>query len=76
MPAISQTIFSGAFSWMKSFVFQLKFEVCSQGSNWQYTSIGLDNGLLPNRQQAIICTNADSIHCRIYAALRGDELVK
>ena len=33
--------------------------------------IGLDNGLVPNRRQAIIWTNADSIHGRIYAALGG-----
>ena len=29
----------------------------SQRSNQQYTSIGLDNGLAPNRRQAIIWTN-------------------
>ena len=28
----------------------------------------------PNRQQAIMWANADSIHWRIYAALGGDEL--
>ena len=33
-----------------------------------------DNGLAPNRRQAIIWTNADPIHRRIYAALEGDEL--
>ena len=31
-------------------------EVCSQGSNWQYPSIGPDNGLAPIRRQAIIWT--------------------
>ena len=36
--------------------------------------IGLDNGLAPNRRQAIIWINADLIHWRIYAALGGDEL--
>ena len=30
--------------------------------------------LVPNRRQAIIWTNADPIHWRIYAALGGDEL--
>ena len=34
----------------------------------------LDNGLVPNRRQATIWTNADTIHWRIYAALEGDEL--
>ena len=36
--------------------------------------IGLDNGLARNNWQAIIWTNADPIHWRIYAALGGDEL--
>ena len=33
-----------------------------------------DNGLVPSRRQAIIWTNADLNHRRIYAALGGDEL--
>ena len=37
--------------------------------NGQWPSIGLDNDLVPNRRQAIICTNADRIHRRIHAAL-------
>ena len=49
-------------------------EICSQESNWQWAGIGLDNGLAPDRRQAIIWTNADPIHRRIYAALWGDEL--
>ena len=32
---------------------------------------GLDDGLAPHRRQAIIWTNADPIHWRIYAALGG-----
>ena len=36
---------------------------------------GLDNGLVPNRRQAIIWTNADPIQWRIYAALGGDGLI-
>ena len=77
MAAISQTIFSNAFSWMKNFVFWLNFtEVCPQGSNRQPSSIGLDNGLAPIRQQAIIWTNADPINWRIYATLGGDELTQ
>ena len=32
-------------------------EVCSWGSNWQYSSIGSNNGLAPGRRQAIIWTN-------------------
>ena len=37
-------------------------------------SIGLDNGLVLNRCQSIIWTNADPIHWRIYAALGLNEL--
>ena len=32
-------------------------EVGSQGSIWQYSSIGSGNGLAPTRRQAIIWTN-------------------
>ena len=38
------------------------------------SSIVLDNGLAPNRRQAIIWTNADPIDWRMYAALGRDEL--
>ena len=48
-------------------------EFCSQGPNWQQPSIGLDNGLAPNRRQAIIWANADPIYWHIYAALGGDD---
>ena len=37
-------------------------------------SIGSGNGLAPNRRQAIIWTNADLVHWRLYAALGGDGL--
>ena len=74
MTAISQTTFSNTFSWMKRFYFDSSFtEVCSQGSNWQYSSIGSDDGLAPTRRQAIIWTIADPIHWRMYAALWGGE---
>ena len=78
MAAISQTIFPHAFSWMKSFIcisiwISLKFAPKSPIDN-DPLSIGLDNGLTLNRQQAIIWTNADPIHWRIYASLGGDEL--
>ena len=61
MATVSQTICSNAFSW--------------KYLNWQYVSIGSDNGLIPSRRQAIIWTNADPVQCRIYAALGGDELI-
>ena len=43
---------------------------------WQNVSIGSDNGLVLSRQQAIIWTNVDPVHWRIYAALEGDELIQ
>ena len=45
-------------------------------SNWLYPSYGLDNGLALNRRQAIIWTNASPIQWRIYAALKGDNLIR
>ena len=42
--------------------------------------VSLSNKLIlkskPNRRQAITWTNADLIHCHIYAALGGDELTE
>ena len=49
-------------------------EFFSQEFDWQQASIGSDNGLVQYRRQAIIWTNADTVHWRIYAALGGDEL--
>ena len=49
-------------------------QVCSWSSNWQWPNIGLDNGLAPNRRQAIIWTNADPNHWHMYASLWGDDL--
>ena len=46
----------------------------SLGSNLQYVGIGSDNGLAPSRRQAIILTNVDPVHRRIYAALGVDGL--
>ena len=39
------------------------------------SSTGLDNGLAPNRWQAITWTDAEPIHWRTYAAPGGDELI-
>ena len=61
--------------WLRWLSLSLKFEICSFGSNSQYFSIGSDSGLAPSRRQAIILTNADTVHRRIYAALAGDELM-
>ena len=43
-----------------------------KGPNWQHGRIGLDDGLVLNRRQAIIWTKADPIHWRIYATLGAD----
>ena len=58
MDAISQTTFGSTFSWMKVSEFRLKFHWrLFLRSNWQYSSIGLDNGLAPSTRQAITWTN-------------------
>ena len=46
-------------------------EFCSKDYYWQNASIGPDNGLAPNRRQAITWTNTDPVHWRLYAALGG-----
>ena len=46
-----------------------------KGPNWQWYSIGLDNGLASNRRQAIIWTKAPPIHWHMYVALWGDESI-
>ena len=74
MAAISQTAFSNAFLWMESFIFQFKFHG-SLFTKVQCSSIGAENGLALIRRQAIIWTNADPIHWRIYATQGGDELL-
>ena len=38
------------------------------------TLVYIDNGLMPNRRQAIILTNADPLHWRIYAAPGGEMI--
>ena len=58
---------------MKRFLYLIKISLMKFVANWQYHKTGLDNGLEPNRQRAIICTNADPNHWRIYAALGGGE---
>ena len=68
-PPFWQMTFSNAFLWMKMIEFKFHW-----WSNWQYPSTGWYNGLVMNRRQAIICTNADLILWRIYAAL-GEDLL-
>ena len=73
MATILQTIFSDAFSGVKSFfiVIKIPLKFVPKGP---VDIISLDNGLVQNRPQAIILTNADQINWSIYVALGGDEL--
>ena len=69
MAAISQTTFPNAFSWMKILDLDsnsLKFVPKPHIDN--KISIGLGNGLAPNRRQAINWINNDPVHRRIYAS--------
>ena len=67
MAAILQTVFSDVFSWMKSFVFWIKF-------HWSlFLKVQLSINL---HSIAIIWTDAEPTHWSIYAALLGgDELI-
>ena len=60
--------------WKVPYFYSNFTEVCSLGSYCQKGSIGLGNGLAPNRWQAITWTDDDPSHWRIYAELAGDEL--
>ena len=75
MAAVSQTTFSSVFSGMKNLVFCFELHwILFLRVQLTITQHCLDNGLAPNRRQAITWTNADPIHRCIYAALGGDEL--
>ena len=53
-------IFKCVFSWMKMYEFRLGFNwrlFLNFLTNWQFSSIGSDNGLVPTGRQAIIWTN-------------------
>ena len=75
MTAISQTTLSITFSSMRMLEFRLKFQLSLfLRVQSQYSSIGSDNGLSPNRRQAIILTNDGLSFWRIYASLGLNEL--
>ena len=50
-------------------------EICSEGFNYQYHSIGSAIGLAPARRQANIWTYDEEICWRIYASLGLNELI-
>ena len=58
MAAIPQKIFPDEFSWMKSFVFWLKFH-WSLFLEVKFSSIGSDKGLVLTGRQVIIWTKDD-----------------
>ena len=74
MTAIFQETFSDGFSWMKMYEFWLKFHwslfLRVQITLFQHCS---DNGLAPNRQQAIICPNDGLLYWCIYASISLHE---
>ena len=68
MADILQMIFSIAFSCMTNVVFRLIFDwTLFAKFQFQYARIGSDNGLAPNRRQAIIWINDGLNYWRIYA---------
>ena len=70
MAASLQATFSDVIFWVKIFVCRFEFHWrFSQWSNWQWTSTDSDNGLAPNRRQAIMCTNHVLVYWRIYVSL-------
>ena len=72
---VFKCIFLNENIWISNRISLIMFiEMRSLGSNWQYVSIGSDNGLALSRWQAIIWTNADPFHWHIYVALGEDEL--
>ena len=48
-------------------------EIYSLRSNWQYVSIGSDNGSVQNRQQFFVWSNADPVLCRHMASTGHNE---
>ena len=69
MAAISQTIFSNAFLEKFCILIKISLKFVPNGPIDNYLALVLENGLAPNMRQAIIWTNADQSHWRIYATL-------
>ena len=53
---------------------KISLKYVSLGGNWQFGSIGSDNGLVPNRHQAIIWNNDGMFYWCIYAPPCLNEL--
>ena len=67
MAAISQATFPNAFFMNEKFCISIQISLKFVPKD----PIDNNPALAPNRRQAIIWTNADRIHWRIYAALGG-----
>ena len=73
MADFSQTTISNAFSSMKLLYYDSNFtEISLQGSDWQWSSSGLDKSLAP--VQGFIRTNDGLVWLRIYASFDLNEL--
>ena len=57
------------------FFIKILLKLVPKGPIGNNPAFGLDNGLSPNKWQAIIWTNAGPIHWCIYPAQGGDELI-
>ena len=71
---ILQMAFSNEFSWMKMHGFHLILHCLFLWSKLTTSSIGLDNGLVLTRRQAIIWTSDGLVYWHIYASLGINEL--
>ena len=69
MAAVLQATFSNSI-FLNKIRFNSVTEICSQRSNWHYVSIGSDDGLAPNRQQAIIWTNGGLVYLMHIGVIR------
>ena len=50
-------------------------ENCSQGISYQFSSIGLENGVLPNGWQAIFWTSDGPVYWHVYVSFGFDKLI-
>ena len=68
-----------AFSWTKNCIFiKISLKVVPKGpieNKWAFVQ-AMAWHRIGDKRQVITWTNADPVHRRIYAALRGDELIK
>ena len=60
--------------WKLVYFFLKLIKICFREINKQESNIGSDNGLAPNRRQAIILTNDGFVYWRIYPPVGLDEL--